>query len=178
MAANRALDIEVSVSDAVEDLLNRKADIALRLVKPTQDALVVRQIGEIPICCFARKEVIERHGEPQNLEDFADMPTIGFDHELVYIREALSAFGDMKIPTFDFRSDSNLAQLAAIRAGCGFGFCQAPLGRRDPNLVEVLHGQIPLSLPLWVVMHEDLRHSPRCRITFDALVKGLKTYIA
>ncbi|MBB4123459.1 DNA-binding transcriptional LysR family regulator [Martelella radicis] len=178
MAAHPALDIEVSVSDAVEDILARKADIAVRMVEPTQDALLVRSIGVIPIGCFARREVIERHGAPAKLADVADVPTIGFDHELVYIREALSAFGDMTLPDFDFRSDSNLAQLAAIRAGCGFGFCQAPIGRRDPRLDEVLVGQVPLSLPLFVVMHEDLRHSPRCRVTFDALANGLKAYLA
>jgi len=27
-------------------------------------------------------------------------------------------------------------------------------------------------------MHEDLRGSPRCRITFDALADGLQAYIA
>jgi len=27
-------------------------------------------------------------------------------------------------------------------------------------------------------MHEDLRHSPRCRATFDALVEGLEGYAA
>ncbi|TNB48354.1 LysR family transcriptional regulator [Martelella lutilitoris] len=178
MAAHPALDIEVSVSDAVEDILARKADIALRMVEPKQEALLVRNIGMIPIGCFARKEVIERFGAPATLEEVEKRPTIGFDHELVYIREALDAFGDLKMPAFDFRSDSNLAQLAAIRAGCGFGFCQAPIGRRDPRLEEVLQGQVPLSLPLWVVMHEDLRHSPRCRAVFDALVKGLKAYIA
>ncbi|MET3598664.1 LysR family transcriptional regulator [Martelella mangrovi] len=178
MAGHAALDIEVSVSDAVEDLLNRQADIALRMVKPTQDALLVRHIGEIPIGCFARDDVIARHGTPQKPEDITNLPTIGYDRELIYIREATKALGDMPLPAFDFRSDSNLAQLSAIRSGCGFGFCQVPLGRRDPRLVEVVRGQIPLSLPLWVVMHEDLRHSPRCRVVFDALVTGLKAYIA
>jgi len=36
-----------------------------------------------------------------------------------------------------------------------------------------------LSLPLetWVTMHQDLRDSPRCRITFDALFKGLQRHV-
>jgi hypothetical protein len=28
-----------------------------------------------------------------------------------------------------------------------------------------------------VTMHEDLRDSPRCRVTFDALVKGLQRHV-
>ncbi len=39
---------------------------------------------------------------------------------------------------FIFRSDSDLAQLAAIRAGIGIGICQIPLAARDPALVRVM----------------------------------------
>ncbi|MGV0875661.1 LysR family transcriptional regulator [Martelella sp. FLE1502] len=177
MATYPRLEFELSVSDAVEDLLNRKADIALRMVEPSQSALVVRHIGKIPIGCFARNDVIARAGTPRTIEDLKGLPTIGFDRELAYVRDVLEAFPDLALPGFTFRSDSNLAQLAAIRAGCGFGLCQRPLGERDPALTEVLHGQIPFQLPLWIAMHEDLRRSPRCRVTFDALVKGMSAYI-
>ncbi|MEO1989543.1 MAG: LysR family transcriptional regulator [Martelella sp.] len=177
MAAYPRLEFELSVSDALEDLLNRKADIALRLVEPTQAALVVRHVGKIPIGCFARKEVIARFGAPQTINDLKTVPTIGFDRELAYVRDMMEGFPELALPDFSFRSDSNLAQLAAIRTGCGFGFCQHPLGERDPALIEVLHGQIPFQLPLWIAMHEDLRRSPRCRVVFDALVKGMSAYI-
>lgn len=177
MAAYPRLEFELSVSDALEDLLNRKADIALRLVEPSQAALVVRHVGKIPIGCFARKEVIARFGAPQTIDDLKTVPTIGFDHELAYVRDMMEGFPELALPDFSFRSDSNLAQLAAIRTGCGFGFCQHPLGERDPALIEVLHGQIPFQLPLWIAMHEDLRRSPRCRVVFDALVKGMSAYI-
>lgn len=177
MASHPRLAIELSVSDALEDLLSRKADIALRLVEPTQAALVVRHVGKIEIGCFARKDVIARHGTPQSTEDLRHLPTIGFDRELGYVRDVLKAFPTLALPDFNLRSDSNLAQLAAIRAGCGFGLCQRPLGLRDARLEEVLEGQIPFALPVWVAMHEDLRRSPRCRVVFDALVKGMTDYI-
>ncbi|AJY46004.1 LysR family transcriptional regulator [Martelella endophytica] len=176
MAEHPRLEIEISVSDQVEDLLHRKADLAVRMVEPVQDALIARSVGQIAIGCFARRDVIERHGTPQSLGDLAGFPTIGFDNPLAYVRETLKAFPDVPLPRFNLRSDSNLAQLAGIRAGCGFGLCQLALGRRDANLVEVLAGQIPFSLPTWVAMHEDLRHSPRCRVVFDALVGGMKRY--
>jgi DNA-binding transcriptional LysR family regulator len=70
-----------------------------------------------------------------------------------------------------------MAQMAMIRAGCGIGVCQVNLAARDPNLVNILPGSIPLSLETWLTMHEDLRNNPRCKVTFDALVKGLQDYI-
>jgi hypothetical protein len=52
------------------------------------------------------------------------------------------------------------------------------LAQRDPALVRVLPRHFELKLETWVTMHEDLRSSPRCRVTFDALVKGLSSYVA
>jgi len=34
-----------------------------------------------------------------------------------------------------------------------------------------------LSLETWITMHEDLRNSPRCRVAFEALVKGLQSHV-
>jgi len=76
------------------------------------------------------------------------------------------------------RTDNNLAQLALIRSGAGIGVCQAAIARRDSSIVRILPRQVSLSLETWVTMHEDLRNSPRCRVTYDALVKGLQQYVA
>ncbi|HCI4632793.1 TPA: LysR family transcriptional regulator, partial [Klebsiella quasipneumoniae subsp. similipneumoniae] len=34
-----------------------------------------------------------------------------------------------------------------------------------------------LYLDTWLVMHEDLRHSPACKRVFNFLAEGLQTYI-
>lgn len=178
LKTHQKLKIEVSVSDQVEDLLQRQADIALRMVEPTQGAIVTKFIGRIPISCFAHKDFVAEYGKPESFDDLRRLSCVGFDHQLTYVREFLKTFPDLTIPDFSFRSDSNLAQLAAIRAGCGIGFCQAQLGRADPNLVELLEGHTLFSLPVWIAMHEDLRHAPRCRVTFDALAEGMAAYIS
>lgn len=64
-------------------------------------------------------------------------------------------------------------QFALIRSGCGIGVCQVALARGDTMLVRVLTRQFELKLDTWITMHEDLRSSARCKVTFDALVKGL-----
>jgi hypothetical protein len=51
-----------------------------------------------------------------------------------------------------------------------------PIGRRE-GLVGVLAKQYSLPLDTWIAMHEDLRNSPRCRVTFDALVEGLREHV-
>jgi DNA-binding transcriptional LysR family regulator len=77
---------------------------------------------------------------------------------------------------WSYRSDSNLAQLAAIRAGSGIGICQLGIARRDPDLRRILPDAFEFPLETWVAMHEDLRSPPRWRVTFDALVTGMLDY--
>jgi DNA-binding transcriptional LysR family regulator len=78
---------------------------------------------------------------------------------------------------FTLRTDSDLAQPALIRSGAGIGVCQAAIARRDEGIVRVLPKQFSLPLETWITMHEDLRNSPRCRVTFEALVEGLQHHV-
>lgn len=175
---HQKLAVELSVSDTVEDLSKQEADIAVRMVAPKQEALVSRRIGAVRMGFFARSDYLERHGRPKTSADLAGHQIIGFDKQLVYIRAVLKDRPELAALRFGVRSDSNLAQFAMIRAGAGIGICQIPMGRRHQELEQVLEHSLDFSLELYVVMHESLRTSPRCRVTFDALVAGLGAYVA
>lgn len=172
-----ALRLELSASDEVEDLLHREADIAVRMTEPSQSALVVRRIGGIPVGLFAHRRYLERHGTPKTLADLADHRIIGFDRKTAYIRAMTRRHPLFANLTYALRTDSNLAQLAAIRAGAGIGACQSALAADDPELVRVLPRVFDAALETFVAMHENLRASPRCRAVFDALVTGLTSYL-
>lgn len=72
------------------------------------------------------------------------------------------------------RTDSDLAQLSLIRAGAGIGICQAPLADGIIPLQRVLAADFSLYLDTWLVMHEDLRHSPACKRVFDFSPRGCR----
>jgi DNA-binding transcriptional LysR family regulator len=177
-AAHPALVIELVLSNAVDDLLQREADIAVRMVRPTQEALVAKRIGAIEIGLFAHQRYLAAHGTPQAMADLAGHALIGYDQESAMVRAWLARFPVFARAALALRCDSDLAQLGAIRAGVGIGWCQAGLAARDPALVRVLPTDCSLPLETWVAMHEDLRASPRCAVTFAALVAGLDDYIA
>jgi DNA-binding transcriptional LysR family regulator len=170
------LTIELSASDIVEDLLQREADIAVRMAEPSQDALVVRRIGIVPLGFFAHRSYLEGREHPREIADLADHRMIGFDRQNAYIRAMMKRYPVLDPARFAFKSGSGLAQLAALRAGGGIGFCQIPLARQNPDLVHLLR-DFHLPLETWVAMHENLKSSPRCRVTFDALVNGLLDYL-
>jgi DNA-binding transcriptional LysR family regulator len=175
--AHPDLVVELALSNRLEDLLQRQADIAVRMVQPTQEALLARHVGVIECGLHAHVDYLARHGEPQDMAQLLTHTLIGYDQENALTRSVAKELGGLRRERFALRTDSDLAQLAMIRAGYGIGICQVPLARRDPGLVQVLPTQFSLPLATWVVMHEDLRNSARCRVTFDALVAGLQDYI-
>ena len=175
-AAHPGLVLELGLNNRTEDLLGREADIAVRMVEPAQDALVTRKVGAVRLGLFAHRRFVDQFGAPAALDQLEHFALIGFETETVGVR-ALRKQGLMLTrESFSFRTDSDLGQLAAIRAGLGIGVCQVALGRCDPDLLPVLPDQFGFDLETWVVTHEDLRHVRRVRLVFDALVAGLSDY--
>lgn len=172
------LQLKLALSNRSQDLLHREADIAVRMFRPRQTQLIARKIGAAEVGLYAREDYIKRHGLPGHPRELQRYTLIGFEHWTDYLRQATSALpAEFKNGQFDLASDSDLAQLALIRAGSGIGFCQAPLARRDKNLVRVLPNYFSLSMDIWITMHKDLRNTPSCRAVFDALVSGLERYL-
>lgn len=176
--AHPQLRIELVLSNRLQDLLQREADVAVRMTAPKQAALVARRVGSVALGLHAHRDYLAAHAAPKALADLAQHALIGFDTETPFLRTTRKTL----LPAwtreaFSLRSDSDLAQLALIRAGCGIGVCQVALARRDRALVRVLPRQVAFGLDTWITLHEDLRHTPRCRAVFDALVAGLKAYL-
>jgi DNA-binding transcriptional LysR family regulator len=168
--------VELVLSNRSDDLLRREADIAVRMVRPTQEALVARKIGVVRLGLHAHPRYLKAHGVPRDLSELLRHPLIGFDKA-----PSVRRLGKLDMPIdremFAFRCDNDYGQYAALKAGFGVGFCQVALGRRD-GLVPVLAAQIKFELGMWVVMHRDLRRTRRMRLMFDHLVTHLGGYLA
>ncbi|ACA20060.1 transcriptional regulator, LysR family [Methylobacterium sp. 4-46] len=175
--AHPALILELVLSDRVQDLLRRDADIAVRMTPPAQGALLARKVGTVRLGLHAHRRYLARRGAPASVAALAGHSLIGFDAETAFLRDVRIGGMPLDRSRFAWRSDSALAQLAAVRAGFGIGVCQAGLAAREPDLVPVLP-EIGWDLPTFVVMHEDLRALRRYRVAFDALAEGLEAYCA
>jgi len=171
------LVLELVLTDRMQDLLRREADIAVRMARPRQELLVARRVGQIELGLHAHRRYLSRHGTPNTMADLANHALIGFDQTTAFIRSAGKKLSGWRREAFAMRTDNNLAQLALIRSGAGIGVCQAAIARRDDSIVRLFPRQFSLQMETWITMHEDLRNNPRCRVAFDALVKGLQQYV-
>jgi DNA-binding transcriptional LysR family regulator len=174
--AHPLLRIELVPTNRVQDLLQRETDIAVRMTQPKQEMLIARRVGEVEVGLYAHADYLRRHGTPSVPADLSQHALIGFDEETPFLRTARKQWPVWTREAFSLRSDSDLGQLALVRAGCGIGVCQAAVARRDAGLVRVLPEYLAYRLETWVTMHEGLRGSPRCKVAFDALVEGLQSY--
>jgi DNA-binding transcriptional LysR family regulator len=176
-AAHPGIAIELALSNRSADLARRDADIAVRMVRPTQSGLVARRIGASRIGLYAHRDYLARFGEPRSLVDLANHCVIGFDRDNSSFRGVGDFARTLTREAFGFRCDNDLAQLAALRAGAGVGGCQENIARRMPELVAVLPNAFHYALEVWLVMHEDLKATRRVRLLFDHLAVGLTDYV-
>ena len=61
-----AIEVELSATNKVHDLLRRDADIAVRTGRPTQKALIARKLSAVPVGLFAHRHYLATHGTPNN----------------------------------------------------------------------------------------------------------------
>jgi len=170
--------IELSLSNRTEDLLRRDADIAVRMLRPTQAALIAQRIGAVKLGFYARRDYLAAHGTPRTIDELMGLSLIGFDRVQPALGDLTLGGAAITRALFALRSDSDLACLAAVRAGFGVGGLQHGIARRDPDLIPVLSTEISFSYDTWVVMHEDLKSSRRIRLLFDHLAEHLAVYVA
>lgn len=167
------IQIELVVSNSVSDLLRREADIAVRMVRPTQSSLVARRIGRVGVAACAHRNYLVRRGVPHEPADLLVHDVIGNDR-LQDISRGFAAMGHPVGPEqFGLRTDDLMAYWAAVRAGLGIGFVAAYMLPGDPEVAVVLP-ELPLpSLPCWLVVHREIRTSRRIRAVFDFLAREL-----
>jgi len=178
MRSHPRIQIELVLTNRTEDMLRRDADVAVRMARPTQVGLVTRRAGSVDVGLFATAAYLARHPAPSSPAELLRGHTlIGDDQDRVIIDALAHAGVVTSARDYALRSDSDLAKLAAVRAGLGIGACQLGLSHAPVPLVRVLP-RLGFPLDTWVVTHEDLRASRRVRIVFDHLVEALAAYAA
>jgi len=175
--AHPGIELELSLSNRNQDLLRRDADLAVRMNRPTQKALVTRRIGKTGIGLYAHRDYLAAFGTPRSTADLAGHCLIGFDKDDRSFRSVGPSPTPIRREQFGFRCDSDPAQFAALRAGIGIGGCQHLLAAHWPELIPVLPDEIQFALEIWLAMHENLKGTRRVRLLFDHLADGLKGFV-
>ena len=167
------VQVDLVASNGVSNLLRREADIALRMVQPDQATLIARRIGKVTLGAYAHRDYLRRRGTPRQPEDLLSHALVGHD-QVSGIVDGFAAMGyAVQRESFATRTDDLIAYQELVRAGLGIGFLADYVARADPDLVGVLPMlKLPV-LPIWLVVHREIRTSQRIRQVFDFLVNAI-----
>jgi DNA-binding transcriptional LysR family regulator len=167
--ARPEVTVALVVSNDVSNLLRREADIALRMVRPDQNSLIAKRIGQINVQACAHIDYLRRKGRPQQAADLVAHDLIAGDRnsdiDMGFVAQGF-ATQDLR---FAVRSDDLNAQWAALKAGLGVGFMGDYLLRAEPSVQAVLPALELPQFPVWLTVHQELQTSARIRAVYDFL---------
>ena len=165
--------VELISSNALSDLLRREADIAIRHVKPEQPDLIARLIRQAKASFYASERWVAQHGHPRSAQDAVKLPFVGSDRSGQYLAYLRHHGLTVSESNFSCYADHTVAHWALVQHGMGIGAMMDEIAQQTPGIVQVLDDVPPVSFPIWLVSHRELRTSRRIRVVFEALARGL-----
>lgn len=165
--------IVLVASNALSDLRRREADIAIRHVRPSEEELIGRLVGEMTAHLYASQDWITRHRHPTTPAELAETDIVGFEPVDRYA-EQLRAIGiPITAERFPIVSENAVVLWEMVRRGLGVSMMLREIAERMPGLVRLLPEMPGVRVPVWLVTHRELRTSARVRLVFDTLAEEL-----
>ncbi|PUA26678.1 MAG: hypothetical protein B0W54_23350 [Cellvibrio sp. 79] len=172
------IQLEIVANNALDNLLEREADIAIRMTKPSQDTLVARHLGDIKIGGYASKAYLEQKNISFSPSSMGEFDWIGYDKNPAIVNHCRALGIELTRESFAVRSDDQMVCWQAMLNGMGIGFGFTLLAVQYPQLVRVLPENWFKDSPVWLTAPLELRSNPRIRAVYDHLAEHLIELIA
>ncbi|WP_244571012.1 LysR family transcriptional regulator [Stappia sp. TSB10GB4] len=157
-AQTPAISLEVRLSNDLHDLARREADIAVRPTTAPEPHLFGRNLGTIRQAVYA----------PAHIAADADLPWIGPAASMNYVQYERWLHRQEGGETW-MRIEGTLGIHAAVRAGAGRAVLPCYLGDADESLRRCGPVIEELGIPLWILIHPDLKDVARVRKLLEFL---------
>lgn len=166
------LRVEFVMSDKILNL-GTDADIAIRARRPSENALFGRKIANSPWALYASRSYVERCGQvgsPAAINRHSVVMFAGAlsDHDAAQWLRSVAPKAHVAA-----RADSLAALLLSVKSGAGVAPMPVIVGENETDLVRVLHIKPIISTPFHLLIHQDMRRTPRVRAFFDFITENL-----
>lgn len=169
--------VELNVTNQNLNLLERDADIAIRLARPNQQELVARRVGDLPMAAFAMPGYLAEVG-PLTDDTVSQHRFIDGISKHNFQLAAAKVGWSFSNDQIAFKSDSMVGQRAAMLAGLGVAglprYCVA--GTEAVALDDKPESRV--SLEVWLIARPELRNNVQFKTVFDALGAQLQQRLA
>jgi DNA-binding transcriptional LysR family regulator len=178
LARHPELVVELRTETGIVDLSRREADIALRLVRPKEHALVARRLGELPFAIFASETYLQRRGTPRTVAAAATHDFIGYDEALDHMSQVRWLHRTVPSPRFVLRANTITTQVIACAEGLGLALLPLFTASREPRIRQLFPRQVGPTRELWGVFHSDMRGNLRVSTFLRWLADVLEGHVA
>lgn len=166
--------IDVVASNEVEDLIRRKADIAIRHVPPQEAELIARRLPDTLAKIYGTPELIDGIGRPVDQAALSGAEFVGFSGGIEIIIAELNRHGlALGAKNFPLVTNSGLVGWDWVQRGMLLGLMMETVAERTPEVEDAWPGFAGVPVPTWLATHRELRTSRRIRVVFDLLTEAL-----
>ncbi|MDC9597319.1 LysR family transcriptional regulator [Xenorhabdus anantnagensis] len=163
------LTLEITTDIYSVNLHRRDADLALRIIRPEQGHVNVRQVGSLGFGLYGSETYLATcpagvfRGEYNNAHfigwtnEYSQLPSVN------WLKQALQG------RPLSVATTSICTQIAAANAGLGLAVLPH-IAANDSGLI-CISSDLGIDKPIWLVIQSDLAHSPRIRKVADFLAE-------
>lgn len=158
--AHPGIQVEIALSNMMLNLSKRDADIAIRPANDPPENLVGRRVAKVAFAVYGSPGYLKAHGQSKELSKHR---WIAPDDSLA--ATSVARWMRSKVPHAEvtLRADSLFGLKSAAQAGLGLAALPCYLGDTSPALVRVHLPIAAMETALWILTHDDLRHTARIR---------------
>ena len=164
------IELEIVISRDTLNLTKREADIAIRSTRQPLETLVGRKVTNVAFAVYGSQEYLRTH---PNLSNLNRHDWIGFDDSAIDSTTASWLKQNVPNVKFQYRFNTCLGILAAVKENAGLALLSCYLGDSEPDLIRVSTPIVELEKQLWILTHEDLRYVTRIRTFIDFVASFL-----
>ncbi|WP_299970241.1 LysR family transcriptional regulator [uncultured Roseobacter sp.] len=175
------LTVEIATDIRTANLHRREADLALRVVRPTQGNVSIKRVGTMRYGLYGSADYIARRTERAR-------NAVRSDHRSRFEADDLIAWSETyaDLPaaqwierTLDGRppalvATSLYAQVVAVRHGIGLAVLPCFMAASEPMLQHIPSQADMMAQELWLAVHTDLTASGRVRAVSDFVERTVK----
>jgi DNA-binding transcriptional LysR family regulator len=152
------------------DLRRGEADLAVRLVRPSDPRLACRKLADFSLRLYASRAYVAERGMPTGLDGHALIA-----YEDAVLTTARHPFANLPMDRGELALMSNCHRVLLVGALCGLGIVQMPsyVGDAQPDLVRVCGG-VEEPYAVWLVVPQANRRIAAVRVVSDAIAAALR----
>jgi DNA-binding transcriptional LysR family regulator len=159
-----SVTLELVVETRVAILSRREADLALRVGRPQDPGLAARLLGHMSYGLYCGAGYIDGRAE-------ADWRFVAPDDSLAHTPEFHWMNTLRGNRAYSLRANTLALQRDAVRMGIGVAALPHFMASADSMLERLPFDTAPPPAEIWLVVHPDVRRSPRVRLIADLVAE-------